>query len=139
MSILPRREPRNLYYRETVALSTSANGSEIDCTNGGRLIVALDYTENSAGTLDINLEWNSKRDGSGTWTESTTNVTAFGFVNNFNDGLIDNPDTDMDLTVTASGEYFFSTPVMGPLARIRFTVVAGTWDCDVEYMVVQGS
>jgi hypothetical protein len=139
MSILARREPRNLYYREVVALSGSANGSEIDCTNGSRLIIALDYTENSAGSLDINLAWNPARDGSGTWTTSTANAASFNYTNNFNDGAIDNVDVDMDLTVTASGEHFFSCPVMGPLARVQFIVTSGTWDCAVEYLVTQGT
>lgn len=140
MAVIPRREPRNLFYRERFAAQTTDfDGSAIDCTGGGRLVISLAYDVATTGTLDINLEWNPLRDGSGTWTKSQTAPAAFLFVNNYNDGLQDQVAVDPNLQVTADGVHFFSTPVMGPLARLEFIVTTGTWTVDVNYMVLQGT
>lgn len=140
MSILARKEPKNLYWREGAASQTAGTtySSEIDCTNGGRLVLAFEVTNDVAGSLDINVEWNPMKDGSGSWTTSTAAATAFNYCNNFNDGLIDNVDVDCDLTLTGSSPQFFSCPVMGPLCRVNYTVSTGTWTWETSIQVHQG-
>ena len=125
-AVLPIELPRGITWRgvsDPFGPTNPWNSGAFIPIDGKRVAVAFTVDSTDSSIVQCNVQWNTRRDGSGSWQVSSP---QFGFVSRQTSQIVNTVANGGIGATDFTRDYFTNVPLAGPAFRLSFSGITGT-------------